>query len=60
MTSRKQTNLIVLTLAPRASETDATARLRGLLKVALRRFGFRCVRIEPWKAENGRKRARER
>jgi hypothetical protein len=36
----------VLSLRSIPSEVDETIRLRGALKVLLRRFGFRLVRIE--------------
>lgn len=37
---------IRLTLEATAPEADAMERLRGLLKIALRSFGFRCLKIE--------------
>lgn len=35
-----------LVLRAEPHEVDVTARLKGLLKVALRRFGFRALRVE--------------
>ena len=35
---------LVLRVMP--GDVDATTRLKQLLKLALRRFGFRCVRVE--------------
>ncbi len=36
-----------LILRSRPSEIDETIRMRGLLKIALRRFGFRCLSVGP-------------
>lgn len=38
---------ITLEAGPTATEELATRQLRGLLKVALRVFGFRCTLAEP-------------
>jgi hypothetical protein len=35
----------VLRLRPLANEVPASVRLRGLLKAALRWFGFRCIEV---------------
>lgn len=36
-----------LILRSRPGRIDEKIRLSGLLKIALRRFGFRCLRVEP-------------
>ena len=48
---KSRSDEIVLTLRPIPAGVDrlgrdVSYRLRGLLKVALRRFGFRCVRLD--------------
>ena len=44
MKGREQQFILKLTVTP--SCPDATRALRQLLKVALRRFGLRCVSVE--------------
>jgi len=43
---KKQADTYILILRARPSEIDETVRMRSLLKIALRRFGFRCLRVE--------------
>ena len=47
--SPKPTYRLVIEALP--NTIDPTIRLRSLLKTALRRFGFRCVRVEEVKDE---------
>jgi hypothetical protein len=42
----KERPAFVLMLRSRPHEIDETIRLRGALKVLLRRFGFRALRVE--------------
>jgi hypothetical protein len=41
-----------LTFVPEMSEIPANIRLRKLLKLALRTFGLRCVRVEDVRVED--------
>ena len=45
MSGKSTGEQITLTLAPRPG-IDASQALRGALKVLLRRFGLRCVRLD--------------
>ncbi|MCH8852371.1 MAG: hypothetical protein IID41_06910 [Planctomycetes bacterium] len=46
MTDPREIRLTLRPVKRKADQPDAWYRLRGLLKVSLRRFGWRCVKIE--------------
>ena len=50
---------ITLEAGPSCNEELATRQLRGLLKVALRVFGFRCTLAEPQVAQDEPQQPRE-
>jgi hypothetical protein len=43
---KRKANHYAIVLRALAHEVDEASRLKRLLKLALRQFGFRCVRIE--------------
>jgi hypothetical protein len=46
MSARQHSRVFVLRLVPTPSTPDPIRALKGLLKLALRRFGLRCVAVE--------------
>jgi hypothetical protein len=46
MSAHQQPRVFVLRLVPTPSTPDPVRSLRALLKLALRRFGLRCIDVE--------------
>ena len=53
MTEPREIRLTIRPEKRKPDQPDAWYRLRGLLKVSLRRFGLRCIKIETDQDENG-------
>src|SRR6266404_1100365 len=57
--TKEPANSYIVVLRANKSDVAENSRLRGLLKVALRRFGFRCLRVEPWAEKKSVRRVRD-